>query len=90
MGRTCRHLGVSLLLLGACGGPTSPDPDWLEVKEQTSCEALVPAFCVGTYGFTVHDDGRFTVGPAPNGVSLTGATSGEVIGPRGCTTISTR
>jgi hypothetical protein len=70
-----RHLGVSLLLLAACGGPTSPDRDWLEVKEETSCEALVPAFCVGTYGFTVHNDGRFTVGPAPNGASLTGTLS---------------
>ncbi len=66
-----------VLIFAACGGPTSSDRDWLQVKEQTSCEALVPAFCVGTYGFSIQNDGRYTVGPAPNGVSLPGALSGS-------------
>jgi hypothetical protein len=48
---------------------------WVQVREQTACEALNPQYCVGRYGFTVHNDGTFLVGPADNGVTLNGGLS---------------
>lgn len=58
--------------LVACGSPSAPDPAWAQVTEHTTCEALVAQYCTGAFGFTVHSDGHFTVGPAENGASLTG------------------
>jgi len=34
-----------------------------------------PRYCVGHYGFTVHNDGTFLVGPADNGVTMGGGLS---------------
>lgn len=59
--------------LVACGSPSAPDPAWVQVTEHTSCEALLRQYCTGAFGFTVQSDGRFTVGPAENGATLTGA-----------------
>jgi hypothetical protein len=59
--------------LVGCGSPSAPDPAWAQVTEHTSCEALLRQYCAGAYGFSVQSDGRFTVGPAENGASLTGA-----------------
>jgi hypothetical protein len=53
----------------------APSSGWVQVKEQTTCEALAPAHCVGAFGFTVQNDGRFTVGPADDGSTLNGALS---------------
>jgi hypothetical protein len=63
------------LALAACGSgnPGGPDATWVQLTEKTACEALSPAFCVGVYGFTVTSDGRYTVGPAGDGTSLSGA-----------------
>jgi hypothetical protein len=68
---------ASLLVLFACGmtDPVGPNGGWVQVKEQTTCEALAPAYCVGAFGFTVQNDGRFTVGPAEDGSTLNGALS---------------
>ena len=52
----------------------------MAVAEHTSCEALRPQYCVGAFGFTVQSDGRFTVGPADNGATVTGSiTSSELM-----------
>jgi hypothetical protein len=66
---------ASLLLLSACGmtDPVAPSGSWVLVKEQTTCEALASAYCVGAFGFTVQNDGRFTVGPADDGSTVNGA-----------------
>jgi hypothetical protein len=65
---------AGILPLFACG-MTAPSGGWSQVKEQTTCEALAPAFCVGAFGFTVQNDGRFTVGPADDGSMVSGALS---------------
>ena len=65
-------IGLGLAACGS-GNPGGPDVTWVQVTETTACEALVPAFCVGVYGFTVTSDGRYTVGPASDGTTLQGA-----------------
>lgn len=44
----------------------------LIVTVSTSCEAMVPAYCRGRFGFRVTGDGAFLVGPEPNGRSVSG------------------
>jgi hypothetical protein len=77
--RGCRGLAAvaGLFFLFACGMSNSAAPSggWVELKEQTTCEAMAPASCVGAFGFTVQNDGRFTVGPADDGSTLTGTLS---------------
>ena len=68
-------LAAATAALSACGSgsPGGPDVTWVQVTEKTACEALVPAFCVGLYGFTVTSDGRYTAGPADDGTKLEGS-----------------
>jgi hypothetical protein len=56
-----------------CGGvqATPPNPK-LTVTVSTSCEAMVPAYCQGRFGFRATADGAFLVGPEPNGRSVSG------------------
>lgn len=63
------------IAMTACASPSAPDGSWLQVSEQTTCEALLPTDCVGIYGFSVSSDGQYTVGPAESGQSLTGRLS---------------
>lgn len=63
------------LAVAACGSPSAPDAGWEEVAEHTSCEALLPQYCGGAFGFAVHSDGRFTVGPADDGATRSGAVT---------------
>jgi hypothetical protein len=42
-------------------------PFWLEVREQTACEAMQDDYCLGRYGFTIKRDGTFFVGPSSYG-----------------------
>jgi hypothetical protein len=55
--------------------PGGRDGSWTRVHEQTSCEALNRSYCAGVYGFTLMNDGRYTVGPAVNGAQINGALS---------------
>jgi hypothetical protein len=77
--KTIRGLaaGACLFLSFACGmgNSAAPSGGWVALKEQTTCEALAAAYCVGAFGFTVQNDGRFTVGPADSGSTLTGTLS---------------
>src|SRR5258708_34357104 len=71
---TRKPLGFVLFLtaqLPACGSGMLGS-SWVQVREQTACEAMNPQYCVGRYGFTVHNDGTFLVGPADNGVTMSG------------------
>jgi hypothetical protein len=61
------------LIAVACGQSPPVANGWLQVKEQTQCEALNPSFCVGTYGFTLRRDGTYVVGPAPDGSVMSGS-----------------
>jgi hypothetical protein len=45
---------------------------WLEVREQTTCEAMQDDYCVGRRGFTIRNDGAFTVGPSDRGTTANG------------------
>jgi hypothetical protein len=47
-------------------------PFWLEVREQTACEAMQDDYCLGRYGFTVKRDGTFIAGPSSYGVKAEG------------------
>jgi hypothetical protein len=73
--RISRLLPVALLTFAGCSGPTGPDSSWVAVSEHTACEALSPQYCVGAFGFTVQNDGRFTVGPADDGATVKGSIS---------------
>lgn len=42
---------------------------------QTSCEAMVPAYCRGLYNFQVTRDGEWLAGPDPSGFSVSGRLS---------------
>ena len=42
------------------------------VVVSTSCEAMVPDYCRGKFGFRVTSDGAWQVGPEPGGRSLAG------------------
>ena len=68
-------LAAATAALSACGSgsPGGPDVTWVQVTEKTACEALVPAYCVGHYGFTVTSDGRYTAGPSDDGTKLEGS-----------------
>ena len=68
---------VSGLLLGGCASssPSTPDSAWLQVKGQTTCEAIVPNYCLGAFGFSVGSDGRFFVGSPDGGANRTGGVT---------------
>ena len=44
----------------------------LSVAVSTSCEAMVPAYCQGRFGFRTTADGAFIGGPAPDGRLVSG------------------
>jgi hypothetical protein len=45
---------------------------WLEVREQTACEAMQDDYCLGRYGFTIKHDGAFIAGPSGRGIKAQG------------------
>ena len=45
------------------------------VTVQTSCEAMLPAYCQGKYGFQVMENGEWRAGPGPGGRSFSGRLS---------------
>jgi hypothetical protein len=45
---------------------------WLEVREQTACEAMQDGYCLGRYGFTIKHDGTFIAGPSGRGIKTEG------------------
>jgi len=51
-----------------------PSGTWIEVREQTTCEAMRDDYCLGRYGFTIKDDGTFIAGPSPQGSQVQGRT----------------
>jgi hypothetical protein len=52
--------------LGAMSG------NWLQVREQTTCEAMQDESCLGRYGFAIHRDGTFLAGPSGEGGNAEG------------------
>lgn len=49
------------------GTPSAMSAAWLEVREQTACEAMQDDYCLGRYGFTIKHDGTFIAGPSGRG-----------------------
>jgi hypothetical protein len=45
------------------------------VTVNARCEAMVPAYCQGAYGFQVSGDGLWMAGPDPSGFSISGHLS---------------
>ncbi len=79
---------VAATACAAASAPSSLPPDaragshsaaagWKELRERTTCEAMRSEFCVGYYGFSVSRTGGYTVGPARDGTTHTGAVTPE-------------
>jgi hypothetical protein len=45
---------------------------WLEVQEQSACEAMLNDYCLGRYGFTIKFDGTYIAGPSDEGSKAEG------------------
>jgi hypothetical protein len=78
-------LGEAMEIHG--GASTTASPAWLEVREQTACEAMQDDYCLGRYGFTIRHDGTFIAGPSGQGTKAEGQLKrqelrrlGELIG----------
>jgi hypothetical protein len=78
-------LGEPLAICDAAAA--NPPPAWLEVREQTACEAMRDDDCLGRYGFAVEHDGTFVAGPSARGSKVEGRIKrqelrrlGELIG----------
>lgn len=54
------------------GEPHMPSGTWVEVREQTTCEAMQDDYCLGRYGFTIKHDGTFIAGPSAKGDEVEG------------------
>jgi hypothetical protein len=54
------------------GAQTTPPDATLTVTVATHCEAMVPAYCQGKFGFRITVDGSFVAGPDPLGRSVSG------------------
>lgn len=54
------------------GTPSAVAAAWLEVREQTACEAMPDDYCRGRYGFTIKHDGTFIAGPSGRGSKAEG------------------
>lgn len=69
-----------LVLLATCavfaqhqaGARTVPPDGTFAVTVSTSCEAMVPAYCQGRFGFRITADSAFLVGPDPDRRSVSG------------------
>jgi hypothetical protein len=57
--------------------PTVAVTHWSQVSDITSCEAMLPEFCRGAYGFTVMSDGTWAAGPSPSGKSYSGRVTDD-------------
>jgi hypothetical protein len=53
--------------------------NWLQVAEQTTCEAMQDEYCLGRYGFTIHRDGTFLAGPSGEGEKTEGRISSKEV-----------
>jgi hypothetical protein len=54
------------------GAQTTPPDAPLTVTISTRCEAMVPTYCQGRFGFKIMVDGSFVAGPDPDGHSASG------------------
>jgi hypothetical protein len=54
------------------GTPSAMSAAWLEVREQTACEAMQDDYCLGRYGLTIKHDGTFMAGPSDRGSKVEG------------------
>jgi hypothetical protein len=68
-------LGEAVALYHAVPGLAAAS--WLEVKEQTACEAMQHNYCLGLYGFTIKHDGTFIAGPSDQGIKAEGRIEPE-------------
>lgn len=76
IGALCRFFPLLFALgLAGCASPRADlqTASYRQVFEQTTCEAMVPSSCSGTYGFAVDGLGNFTAGPSPSGIVLKGS-----------------
>jgi hypothetical protein len=78
--RSIAQSRAALLLPAACAifaqdhgrAHATPADQLPTIAVSASCEAMVPAYCRGRFGFHVTSDGTWLVGPEPGGRSLAG------------------
>jgi hypothetical protein len=60
---------------GVVSSSPSPGLSWNNITQQNDCEAVNPGDCSGLYGFTIFNDGTYSVGPAPGAAAITGSVT---------------
>jgi hypothetical protein len=81
---------VSALVLAGCGGSGpagsgtqvlanqgGASASWSRVDSATACEAMVPSYCVGAYGFTIDAQGNYTAGGLAGSSQVTGQITAD-------------
>ena len=63
---------LCMIFVHPVGEAQAASPDRMVVVVSARCEAMVPAYCRGGFGFRVAPDGAFLAGPDPAGRSLAG------------------
>lgn len=73
-------LGLTAVMLVACDTFRPVGSDWLQVQEQTTCEALQPSACVGAFGFTLTRDGAVFLADHKDPASLPASERTQLAG----------
>lgn len=64
-------IAACFAVTSAADPASGPEPR-LSVRVEVSCEATVPAYCQGRFGFSVGGDGVWRAGPRPDGQVVSG------------------
>jgi hypothetical protein len=56
-----------------------PSAQWLQIKEETRCEAMRDDDCLGRYGFTITYGGAFAAGPSDRASKTEGRIEPQVL-----------
>ena len=81
--RICRSLVLLTVVMGTFATPSEPlairadasgpsATPWLQIREETRCEAMRDDDCLGRYGFTFTYGGAFAAGPSDRGSKTEG------------------
>lgn len=66
--------GSGTQVLGDHGGSAG---NWSRIDSATACEAMVPSYCVGAYGFSIDAQGNYTAGGLAGSKQVTGQISAD-------------
>jgi hypothetical protein len=66
--------GTGTQVLASQGGSAA---SWSRVESATACEAMVPSYCVGAYGFAIDAQGTYTAGGLAGSKQVTGQITAD-------------